>query len=328
MEAKFCPFCQRKNKPDAVRCAHCGVLLIAHKSEGYTTQGVSTAIPEGSKEIKSCAERVGQIPAGSFAPVVMDFEQPIIIENQPQTIIGRDSGILGDDMLDLSRYGDVALGISRRHALIAYADGTYTVEDLGSTNGTWLNRRRLTPGQRFPLHADDQIWLGPLKLLFCPTPPASQEKVTLVLQIGNNLMAPEQIMTPQFLLTTVGPYLQAVTDLEQARTFCLDQPEAPVYIISVREEAGKVLVHLEGATETAHLIDKWVTSWRREHLELVGAADAQTEPEWRQQLRPLANRIVDYLQPILPEDEVSPLLEKMLPSLAVLVTSPLELSLT
>jgi DNA-binding winged helix-turn-helix (wHTH) protein len=57
-----------------------------------------------------------------------------------------------------------APGISRRHAHILLADGTATLEDLGSKNGTYLNGRRLNAPAL--LHDGDVFRLGRHTLVY------------------------------------------------------------------------------------------------------------------------------------------------------------------
>jgi pSer/pThr/pTyr-binding forkhead associated (FHA) protein len=47
---------------------------------------------------------------------------------------------------------------SSHHAHFSYAHGFWFVEDLGSTNGTWLNGRRIHASQR--LKKGDKIKIG------------------------------------------------------------------------------------------------------------------------------------------------------------------------
>jgi len=47
---------------------------------------------------------------------------------------------------------------SSHHALFLSAHGLWYVEDLGSTNGTWLNRRRIVAAQR--LKKGDKVKIG------------------------------------------------------------------------------------------------------------------------------------------------------------------------
>jgi FHA domain len=61
--------------------------------------------------------------------------------------------------------------VSRKHALIRIADGKITIEDIGSLNGTYVNRgKRLQPGSPVDLKAGDEIIIGKtfLKLLVDP----------------------------------------------------------------------------------------------------------------------------------------------------------------
>jgi hypothetical protein len=53
---------------------------------------------------------------------------------------------------------------SRQHALITYGDGQLTIEDLNSTNGTFVNRARVHPGQKRPLQANDVIQIGTVQM--------------------------------------------------------------------------------------------------------------------------------------------------------------------
>jgi pSer/pThr/pTyr-binding forkhead associated (FHA) protein len=50
--------------------------------------------------------------------------------------------------------------VSRRHALVTFADGAWRVEDLGSTNGTWVNGRKVDPGRPCELKRGDVLALS------------------------------------------------------------------------------------------------------------------------------------------------------------------------
>jgi hypothetical protein len=81
--------------------------------------------------------------------------------------IGRwdaDGGIFPDVDLDND---DPEAKVSRRHARITLSNGQYFLEDLGSTNGTFINRgKRLPPGQRQALCDGDEIIVGKTFLRF------------------------------------------------------------------------------------------------------------------------------------------------------------------
>jgi hypothetical protein len=87
--------------------------------------------------------------------------------HEEEAYIGRwdaDSGIFPDVDLDSD---DPEAKVSRRHARITRRGGQYYIEDLGSTNGTFINRgRRLLPGDRQPLNDGDEIIIGKTFLRF------------------------------------------------------------------------------------------------------------------------------------------------------------------
>ncbi|HKP17703.1 MAG TPA: FHA domain-containing protein [Gaiellaceae bacterium] len=79
--------------------------------------------------------------------------EQFIIDKQ-QTTVGRtpDCDIFLDDVT-----------VSRRHAVIARSDDGFTIEDLGSLNGTFLNRHRI---ERSRLENGDEVQIGKYRLIF------------------------------------------------------------------------------------------------------------------------------------------------------------------
>jgi predicted component of type VI protein secretion system len=70
---------------------------------------------------------------------------------------------LGEGAVVLGReaFNDVVVfdpEVSRRHAQISFQEGRYIIEDLGSTNGTFVNGRRVN--NPVPLHNGDVIEMG------------------------------------------------------------------------------------------------------------------------------------------------------------------------
>ena len=84
-----------------------------------------------------------------------------------ESMIGRwdaDGGIFPDVDLDQD---DPEAKVSRRHARIQFLNNQFLIEDLGSTNGTFLNRGpRLLPGAKQPLNNGDEIIVGKTFLKF------------------------------------------------------------------------------------------------------------------------------------------------------------------
>jgi hypothetical protein len=75
---------------------------------------------------------------------------PEPVEAGGSLLIGRENSPIADR---LAGYAN----ISRRHARV-YSDGTsLTVEDLDSTNGTYVNDRKVTPRTPTPVQAGDRV---------------------------------------------------------------------------------------------------------------------------------------------------------------------------
>lgn len=99
----------------------------------------------------SLAEPGGPTPPGNVDPITVKLEKPV-------SLIGRKSekrAILPEVSLDVDD------GVSHRHALVTRGDdGSLTLRDIGSANGTRLNGSDVAPLADVPLHDGDQITLG------------------------------------------------------------------------------------------------------------------------------------------------------------------------
>ena len=102
-----------------------------------------------------------KIVAGNAAGDTVEVEDELVIGRQAEG-----AGSLAND-----------IEISRRHAVIrAEADGTFVIEDLGSTNGTYVNGRRVDAP--LALEVGDRIEVGASALVvqvgaIQPTPASS-----------------------------------------------------------------------------------------------------------------------------------------------------------
>ena len=76
---------------------------------------------------------------------------------QQSVIIGRDKScdIVLDDAL-----------VSRRHAKLIRDDEKYYIEDLNSTNGTYVNNNPLLQGLKKKLHSNDELRVGNTIIIF------------------------------------------------------------------------------------------------------------------------------------------------------------------
>lgn len=95
-------------------------------------------------------------PAGATTPAVtITGPDPVTIAlTEPVVVIGRDPGcgVVLDDIT-----------VSRRHAELRRDGNVVVLEDLGSLNGTYVNR---TPVERAVLDDGDTIWIGDHRMVF------------------------------------------------------------------------------------------------------------------------------------------------------------------
>src|ERR671936_342492 len=141
----YCQECGFQNPEAANYCSRCGALL--EKGEGGATETTQTLQPE----------EVGEL---AHAPVE-GLEGPALVvragggragetfrPSGERTRIGRspDCEIFLDDVT-----------VSRNHAVLLERDGTYVVEDQGSLNGTFVNRKRI---ESATLQEGDEVQIG------------------------------------------------------------------------------------------------------------------------------------------------------------------------
>jgi hypothetical protein len=146
----YCPECGYNNPESAHFCAKCGAALVA-LDEGEVTEAFTP--PEGEDRLDTLDDlglhgaalvvRSGGGRAGETFP----------LETSPTTI-GRspECAVFLDDVT-----------VSRNHALLVRRrDGLY-IDDLGSLNGTYVNRRRI---ESHRLADGDEIQVGKYKLSY------------------------------------------------------------------------------------------------------------------------------------------------------------------
>jgi hypothetical protein len=92
--------------------------------------------------------------------LVPNVEYPI---RDGVNLIGRDAGTVHINLEGQEPPHDSL--VSRQHAAIIFADGAVLIEDLNSSNGTFVNHYRLYPGEQCVLGLDDIVKVGGVKLL-------------------------------------------------------------------------------------------------------------------------------------------------------------------
>jgi serine/threonine protein kinase len=132
------------------RYASCGKLMEAARAAIMPTS------PRPISEGGTPSPRAGEDPVERLRlRVTGGNAQGTEIRVEDELLIGRqasDEGSLGQDA-----------EISREHARVSRADGEFVIEDLGSTNGTFVNGRRISGPEI--LSAGDRIQLGATTLV-------------------------------------------------------------------------------------------------------------------------------------------------------------------
>ena len=152
MSVVYCQECGFQNPESANYCSKCGALLVKDEGGAETTQ---TYTPE---EIADEDGPLDEIAAEGPALVVRSGGGRAGEYFSPQddrTTIGRspDNDIFLDDVT-----------VSRKHALLVQSGNELKIEDLGSLNGTFVNRRRIDAGTR--LESGDEVQIGKYRLSF------------------------------------------------------------------------------------------------------------------------------------------------------------------
>ncbi len=156
--ANVCPSCQHENEADASYCVKCGTLLVSDSAS-------ITTVPVSQADVGEATARRPTSPLlyeDTLALFVIGESRPILLQGADRVVLGRQHTSDGPRAVDLSPYH--AQGVSRQHALISAHQDGYTIKDLGSTNGTWLNGILLLTQVPYRLRSGDQLRLGNLTL--------------------------------------------------------------------------------------------------------------------------------------------------------------------
>lgn len=148
-----CPVCGAKVLADQVFCASCGAKLQ------------EPAAPKPVEKVVSAAP-VTAAPTGPYLAVVASGAHIPLVE-QPESLVGRTddvSGIYPD--VDMTPHGGEDGGVSRRHAKLILDGGNWFVEDLDSTNGTYVNETEVAFKTRTALNDGDALSFGDVEMTF------------------------------------------------------------------------------------------------------------------------------------------------------------------
>ena len=163
MPSVYCTRCGQENPEGARFCSQCGSPLTygsgEHGAETTSTIAVGggdLADGEFGDESLADAATLDTLPPGTALLVVRrgpNAGSRFLLDSD-LTLVGRhpDSDIFLDDVT-----------VSRRHAEFYRQGGGFTVRDVGSLNGTYVNRERI---EETDLSGGDEVQVGKFRLVF------------------------------------------------------------------------------------------------------------------------------------------------------------------
>src|SRR3954464_10376577 len=168
MASVFCTQCGQQNPDDSKFCARCGSPLAHPAAAGAASVEQTTTIsmsgidgPEehGGEDLGDDVA-VESLPSGTALLVVKrgpNAGSRFLLDKEVTTA-GRhpESDIFLDDVT-----------VSRRHAEFHRDGGVFTVRDVGSLNGTYVNRERV---ETATLSNGDEVQIGKFRLVFIAGP--------------------------------------------------------------------------------------------------------------------------------------------------------------
>ena len=158
MTRTFCNRCGHRNPEGSNFCSSCGGVLERGGEGEPSTTTITLSPVESAGEVgdEELVVAVDDLPAGSGVLVVKrgpNAGSRFVLGNEITTI-GRnpDSDIFLDDVT-----------VSRRHAEISRGPAGFVVRDVGSLNGTYLNRERI---EDTTMANGDELQVGKFRLVF------------------------------------------------------------------------------------------------------------------------------------------------------------------
>jgi hypothetical protein len=176
----FCTQCGQQNPDDSRFCARCGAPT-ARPGQGpgpeggvETTSTISLSALEGATEGAAAEVETPDEHESGVAEALPPGSALLVVKRGPNagsrflldadvTTAGRhpDSDIFLDDIT-----------VSRRHAEFVREGGGFVVRDVGSLNGTYLNRERI---ETAALAGGDEVQIGKYRLVFLTASRPSDE---------------------------------------------------------------------------------------------------------------------------------------------------------
>ena len=156
----YCNKCGRRNPEGANFCSTCGTPL---NSEDPSDTTVSFVVESEGDTDEEFGVPLDELEEGKA--IIMVRKGP---EAGTKFVLDKDSTICGRHPSSDIFLDDVT--VSRKHAEIKRAESAFSIQDLGSLNGTFVNRKRV---EGAPLAHGDEVQIGKFRLVFFTGGPTS-----------------------------------------------------------------------------------------------------------------------------------------------------------
>ena len=147
-KVKICPVCGKKNPVDNFECECGGDLLAIAPEEDVADQPAPAPAPGGNSDADPSVTAVDRRRALRLE--ASDGAGGFSVEDG--AVVGREA--VGKEFLSSHQT------VSRRHARITHDGSRWQIEDLDSTNGTWVNERQIEPRTPCSIKPGDTVALS------------------------------------------------------------------------------------------------------------------------------------------------------------------------
>jgi len=212
---------------------------------------------------------IGQLLAelrqDKFGLIIGENAEKLKLPTRKKLMLGRraTSQPEDDDFLDLTPYRALDYGVSRQHAYIGYYDESYVLTDLGSTNGTYLGEKRLTPYAWYSVKSGDQFRLGNLYISIVFKDDQHEEPRYSVLTLHDPIETQDVF---SLVRQRVTPFIDALTDLQQLiMTSSPDSSQDAVSVHAMNVEVGVIRLEIAGADEAIDMFHRLISTFLKEN---------------------------------------------------------------
>ena len=154
--APACPACGVEIEAGDRFCSNCGALLEAAAAPAPVESAAPAPVEAPPPPAPAPSPRLLVTASGAEIPLPTTSE----------ILVGREDPVSGIyPEVDLTPHGGDEGGVSRRHARITLEGGNYYIEDLNSTNFTFVNQQKLAPNMRQAIKDGDEIRCGRVVLV-------------------------------------------------------------------------------------------------------------------------------------------------------------------